>query len=101
MTILSVLEGNLATATADTIIVNLFAETPEPSGATGAIDTALGGTIRRLIASGDIKGKPNELTVVYPVDGQVPASRVIVVGLGPRDAFTAERARQAAGAAIR
>ncbi|NDB21231.1 MAG: hypothetical protein EB020_10195, partial [Proteobacteria bacterium] len=67
MTILSVLEGNLATATADTIIVNLFAETPEPSGATGAIDTALGGTIRRLIASGDIKGKPNELTVVYPV----------------------------------
>jgi leucyl aminopeptidase len=26
---------------------------------------------------------------------------VIVVGLGPRDAFTAERARQAAGAAIR
>ena len=101
MTILSVLEGNLATATADTIIVNLFAETPEPSGATGAIDTALGGTIRRLIASGDIKGKPNELTVVYPVEGQVPASRVIVVGLGPRDAFTAERARQAAGAAIR
>lgn len=101
MTILTALQGELTTATADTLIVNLFAGTTEPTGATGAVDLALGGAISRAIAAGDIKGKPSELTVLYPVPGQIGATRVIVVGLGPRDAFTVERARQVAGASIK
>lgn len=101
MTTITAIEGDIAHVIADTLIVNLFAGVIDPAGATGALDAALGGAISRAIAAGDVKGKPNEVTVLYPAPGTVGAARVIVVGLGAAESFTIERARQASGAAIR
>lgn len=101
MTTITVAEGDIAHVVADTLIVNLFGGVTEPSGATGALDRALGGAIGRAIAAGDVKGKANEVTVLYPAPDTVGARRVIVVGLGNAEAFSVEKARQAAGAAIR
>ncbi|MEW6522573.1 MAG: leucyl aminopeptidase [Bacillota bacterium] len=83
----------------DAIIVNLFEGVTSPGGATGAVDRALGGLISRLSERGEIKGKLNETTVIYT--DQIPARKVVVVGLGPAGQFNLERARQAAGSAIR
>jgi leucyl aminopeptidase len=82
------------------IVVNLFEGVAEPGGATGAVDKALGGQIRELIAAGDVKGKLNDVSVLYP-RGAIPAKRVLIVGLGKQEQFNLDKVRQAAAAAAR
>jgi leucyl aminopeptidase len=97
---ISVEQGGIQAAEADTIIVNLFAGVTTPGGATGAVDGALNGAISELIASGDISGAAGEVGVFYP-RGAIPARRVLIAGLGPSDKFDVEQVRQAAAAAIK
>jgi leucyl aminopeptidase len=84
----------------EALLVNLFEGVKQPGGATGAIDRALGGAISKLIESGEIKGKRGELTTVH-VFGQIPAARVIVLGLGKREDFTADGIRRGIAEASR
>ncbi len=84
----------------DTIIVNLFEGVTAPGGATGAVDRALGGLVSQLIAAGEVKGKLNSISIIHS-HGRLPATRVIVVGLGKQSEFGPDKVRQAAGAAIR
>jgi leucyl aminopeptidase len=79
-------QENIATAEADTIIVNLFDGVTTPGGATGAVDRALGGAISELIAGGDFTGKAGDVAVLYP-RGAIQARRVLVAGLGKGDEF--------------
>jgi leucyl aminopeptidase len=103
----SVIRGQIQATPADAIIVNSFEGVTTPGGATGAVDAALRlgntgerGAISRLIALGDFTGRLNEVGVVYTHD-QLPAPRVLVVGLGDREAFTLDCIRQASGSAVR
>ena len=92
--------GSIEAADVDAVVVNLFEGVTEPGGATGAVDRALGGAIRDLVATGDARGKMNE-TVVFHPRGAIPAPRVIVVGLGSPAEFRLDAVRQAAAAAAR
>ncbi len=85
---------------ADALIVNLFQGVKKPGGVTGAVDSALDGAISKLVAAGEIKGTLGQVTTIH-VFGQVPASRVVVVGLGRKREFDAEAARRATAAAMR
>lgn len=62
-----------------------------------AIDAVTGGKAGRAVRAGDFKGKLRQMAMFYGDDGK--ASRVLLVGLGPRKGATAERARRAAGTA--
>src|SRR5919198_1454645 len=65
------------------LVVNLFEGVTSPGGATGAVDTALGGQISRLIADGEIRGEAATITVIHnPGASGLKARRVAVVGLG-------------------
>jgi leucyl aminopeptidase len=75
---------------ADTLCVGLF----EDEGAPAALDEAIGGDLGRLIDSGEAKGSFKKTAIAHP-EGAIPANRVVLVGLGKRDAFDAERARVA------
>lgn len=97
---INVQQGAIQAIEADTIIVNLFDDVTTPGGATGAVNQALGGAIADLIASGDLTGKAGEVGALYP-RGAIPATRVLVVGLGKRDKFDLEGVRQAAAAGIK
>ena len=92
-------QGSIQESTADTLIVNLFADVTSPGGATGAVDNALDGAISALIANGDLTGKAGEVAVLYP-RGAIAATRVLVAGMGERAGFTVEGVRQTAAAAI-
>src|SRR5262245_48872607 len=93
-------QGGIQSLAAEAIIVNLFQGVTEPAGATGAVDKALEGAIRELIAGGDLRGKLGQTAILYP-RGAIPARRVIVVGLGEASKFNLEAAREAAGVAIK
>lgn len=93
--------GTIQESDADAIIVNLL-EGLQPGGATKAVDDPFGGAIRDLIEGGDFSGKAQQVAVLYP-RGAIPAHRVILVGLGPRDDFDADATdavRRAAARAI-
>jgi leucyl aminopeptidase len=90
--------GAIQESSADTLIVNLFQGVSAPTGATGAVDRALGGAVSDLIAQGDFRGKSGEVAVLYP-RGELAAKRVLVVGLGEQEQFGTEAVRRAAAAA--
>lgn len=95
-----VIHGAIQEQDTDLIVVNLFEGVTQPGGATGAVDRALGGAIRDLIAGGDFKGKLDETAVLYP-RGAIPARRVLIVGLGKADEFNLDRVRRASATAAR
>ncbi|MBK8048385.1 MAG: leucyl aminopeptidase [Anaerolineales bacterium] len=97
---INVVPGNLAEQQADCIVVNLFEGVTVPGGATGAVDRALDGAIRSLIASGDFTGKLGSTTLLYS-DGKLPSPRVLVAGLGELAKFDLQSARKAAASAYR
>ena len=84
--------GDLAAVQTDAVVVNLFEGVTSPGGGTGALDRALGGQISTLIDDGAIKGKWGELTTLFTF-GRIPAKRVMVAGLGKREAFDIDRVR--------
>ena len=95
-----VVAGSIQGTEDELIIVNLFEGVVEPGGATGAVDQAMDGSIREVIAKGDLRGKPGEAMVLYP-RGAIPAQRVMVVGLGPQEEFGLEGVRMAAATAAK
>jgi leucyl aminopeptidase len=97
---LKALQGDIVKTDVDAIILNMFEGLTELTGATDAVDRALGGAIRELIAGGDLRGKVDEVIVLYP-RGLIPAKRVLVVGLGKPEGFSLEGVRRAAATAIK
>jgi leucyl aminopeptidase len=84
------------------LVVNLFEGVTSPAGATGAVDSALGGQISRLIADGEIRGEAATISVIHnPGASSLKARRVAVVGLGKQEQFNLEAARVAAATAAR
>jgi len=96
---INISQGAIQQQDVDTIIVNMFEKTA-PGGATAAVDEGMGGEISRLRELGDFTGEFNSLLTLYPGDA-IPATRVIVVGLGKSEKFTAVRAMEAMGTAVK
>ena len=93
---IAAIRGDITEVESPAIVVNLFEGVSKPSGATGAVDEALGAAIAALIADGEIKGKRGEKTLVHTL-GKLPAKRVLVAGLGEADELTADTLRVVAG----
>ncbi len=84
----------------DVLIINLFEGVKEPVGATGSVDAAVGGAIRSLIEREAFEGKLGEMIDFTPCKG-VKASRIVIVGLGKKEEFDGNKARQASSAAVK
>jgi leucyl aminopeptidase len=89
---IKVQSGDIATVSADAIVVNLFEGVSSPGGGTGAVDQAMGGAISQLITAGDIRGKLGEFTMVHTL-GKVTSPRLIVAGLGKQTDFNLDKIR--------
>ncbi len=85
--------GDIRMHKADMLVVNLFEGTESPSGATGAVDKAIGGAITAAIRDGDFRGKWGETLYLRPEKG-IASPRVLVVGLGKKEKFTLDLVRQ-------
>ena len=69
------------------------------SGLLADLDRALGGAVQRTFASGDMKGKSADETVLY--GGEGGPARVVLLGLGKSAKVDAEAVRRMAGRAVR
>jgi leucyl aminopeptidase len=83
------------------LAVNIFAGETELVGPVAKVDERLGGRITDVITRGDFRGKEGQTLLIYPSDGQIPAERVLLVGLGKREKLDLERIRRAAATATR
>ena len=90
---IDVVNGDLATQQVDTIVVPLPERTRRLSGATAKLDQALNGMLGELLSSGQVHGRANE-TTPFSTAGRIPATRVVVQGIGVRDHLTPDRIRQ-------
>jgi leucyl aminopeptidase len=86
--------GDISKIKAGAIVVNHFEGVKRPEGDTAAVDKALDGAISELIKQGDIKGKLNEITLLHSM-GKLPASRIVVTGLGKKKELTTNKVRGA------
>jgi len=91
---IKVVVGDIAKIKTDAIIVNLFEGMERPEGDTATADRALDGSISQLITQGEIKGKLNQITVIHSLS-KLPATRVVVVGLGKPQEISLDKIRGA------
>ncbi len=91
---IKVIAGDIAGIEADSILVNHFEDMESPDREAAAVDRALGGAVSQLIKQGEIKGKPNEITMLHSF-GKLPAARVVVVGLGKKSDLSVNKVRGA------
>jgi len=75
------------------VVVNLFEGVGSPGGGTGAVDRGVSGLITELIASGDIRGKWGEMTLLHAPGRGLAAPRLLIAGLGKSSEFTIDRVR--------
>ncbi len=84
--------GSAARQRTDCAIVGLY-ESGTLSGAALQLDAALGGRIGRLVKRRDVRGKLGECTLLDVERG--PCERVLLVGLGKKDAFGRKQYKKA------
>ena len=85
---------------AEALVTYLFEEVKSFSGALAELDAATGGTLSKLIASGELTGKMLETTLLHYPQG-LAAQRLLVMGAGKKDKFGTAELRRLAGAAVR
>ncbi|HET9109387.1 MAG TPA: leucyl aminopeptidase [Ktedonobacterales bacterium] len=84
----------------DALAVGVFADEPTLQGPAAALDEALAGVIADLMASGEVTGAADEVTLLHTL-GKVEPTRVAIIGLGARRKFNVDRVRRSASLACR
>ncbi|MBI3495105.1 hypothetical protein HY065_00555, partial [Candidatus Berkelbacteria bacterium] len=95
-----VIHGDLTKTKTDLLVVNEFEGVKKLAGATGAVNDALGGIIDDIAKEEHFEGKEGE-TLLLHTHGKIPAKRVLAVGLGKREDFSAEAVRRAAARSVK
>lgn len=78
----------------DALALPVFEGEKKLNPALAALDKKLGGTLLKLVKSGEVKGKAGEVTVLHSL-GKIAAGRVVLLGLGRTRKLDAETLRAA------
>ncbi len=84
----------------EVVVLGLFEKAVKLPEDVSEIDRASAGVLKKIISSGDFRGKPNQSFLFYP-EGGLKTKRILLIGLGKEDAFTLDRLRGAAATAAR
>jgi leucyl aminopeptidase len=84
----------------DALITYIFEESDPIQGRIAEIDQPASGLLRKLAKSGEITGKTLEFTLIHAPAG-LKAARLLLVGAGKREQWTAPSLRKVVGAATR
>jgi leucyl aminopeptidase len=84
----------------EALVSYLFEEADPVQGRISEIDQTANGLLRSLAKSGELTGKPLEMTLIHAPAG-LKAARLLLVGAGKREQFSNATLRKIAGAALR
>jgi leucyl aminopeptidase len=90
----------LAKIETDALVTYAFELEKPVDSALMALDAAMGGSISKLAASGELTGKMLEVTLLHFPQG-LAAQRLLILGAGKKDRFGTVELRRLAGAAVR
>lgn len=93
---IKVKHGNVSNEATEVLVLEGYEDAKDFGKAADTLDRALGGHLRELRKSREFQGKLNQ-TVVIHTRGDVAAKRILLAGLGKRDAVTVDRIRQVMG----
>ncbi|MGC1202361.1 MAG: leucyl aminopeptidase [Candidatus Acidiferrales bacterium] len=85
---------------ADALITYVFDKDDKFDGVLGDVDRAMNGRLSALASSGELTARPLEFVLVHFPEG-LAAQRLLLVGAGKPDKFSAGDLRKIAGAAVR
>jgi len=85
-------KGNLCEIKDEVIVLGIFDGKKSFSKQVLEIDSSMGGLIRKVISSGDFKGKYNQKKLLYTVKG-INSKRILLAGLGKEKEFTIDKLR--------
>jgi len=85
---------------ADALVTYLFEEADPVQGRVAEIDAATGGLLKKIASSGEATGKTLEFTLLHAPAG-LKAARLLLVGAGKKEQFTAATLRRISAAALR
>ncbi len=88
--------GTLLEQQADTYLIFMMEEGFEESGdnVTHLLNTAMDGQLQAIVDAGDFTGKQESTLILYSQNSDIMAQRIIVVGLGMVENFTADIAKR-------
>jgi leucyl aminopeptidase len=85
---------------ADALVTYVFEDQDSAQGRIAEIDQSTSGLLRKLAKSGELTGKPLEITLVHAPAG-LAAARLLLVGAGKQEKFDGATLRKIAGIALR
>jgi leucyl aminopeptidase len=84
------------------LAIAVFKDEKADEGFLKELDTAIGGAIKSVIESEELKGKEAETVYLHLIaNTEIKAKRVLLVGVGPRDEYSTAQVSQMAGTAAR
>ncbi len=86
--------GRIENERTDAIIFARFQDDSRLQGALAQIDRLTRGRVKPLLTSGEFQGKANQVSVLH-MHGEIPAKRVVLVGLGKKSLAKADAFRRA------
>src|ERR1700739_2943306 len=89
-----------ATLETDALVSYVFEDADPVQGRIAELDQFTEGLLKKLASSGELAGKPLEMTLVHAPRG-VKSARLLLVGAGKREKFDSAVLRKIAGAALR
>ncbi|MCS6902800.1 MAG: leucyl aminopeptidase [Candidatus Bipolaricaulota bacterium] len=97
---ISIEQGEITKVQTEAICLGIFQGVQRPGGAAGAVDRALDGALSEVLADGDFSCKKGEVFWLR-THGKLGAKRVLLVGLGPSEKFSADVACEISAVAAR
>ena len=95
-TSIKVKKGLIEEERAEAIIVPRYQGDVKLEGAVVHLNRATGGRLRTHISSGEFQGKLNQVSILH-MNGEIPAKRIVLVGLGKKPSARLDSIRQAMG----
>jgi leucyl aminopeptidase len=88
------LSGKATQVKADALVLGVFEGDAKPPEVARGLDKATGGALSDILKRGEFAGKAGQVIYV-PAGANVAASRLVLTGLGKREEYNTEKARQA------
>jgi len=85
---------------ADALVACVFDDDSRFEGTLGEIDRAMKSRIAKLVESGELSGKSLEIVLIHFPEG-LAAQRLLLIGAGKKEKFSASDLRKIAGTALR